>query len=420
MTVGIPVLLALEGAPAEQAVLTALGSPSSGVHVVRRCVDVADLLAAAATGTARVAVITAGLRRLDHEAVDQLTRSGVSVVGLVPAVDEPAERRMRMLGIADVVVVSADEPAAAVDLLVTLLRDGARTVPPVLTGDVDGSVDATPEGRLVAVWGPTGAPGRTTVATYLACETAARGVGTLLADADTYGGSVAQLLGLLDESPGLAAATRSVSTGALDLVALAHAAREVAPHLRVLTGIVRADRWPELRPAALAEVWARARFLAALTVVDCGFALEQDEELTYDTLAPRRNGATLATLEACDVLLAVGRADPVGVQRLLRTLPEAREAAAKASVRVVLTRVRKGPVGRDPAAQLRETLSRHAGVTDVVLVPEDQGAYDAALAGGRALHEVAPRSPARTILATLAAELMDPAPVHRGRRRLRP
>ena len=43
-------------------------------------------------------------------------------------------------------------------------------------------------GRLVAVWGPTGAPGRTTVATYLACELAGLGVSTVLADADTYGG----------------------------------------------------------------------------------------------------------------------------------------------------------------------------------------------------------------------------------------
>ena len=132
-----------------------------------------------------------------------------------------------------------------------------------------------------------------------------------------------------------------MSTGSLDLAALAQAAREVAPNLRVLTGIVRADRWPELRPAALAEVWARARFLAALTVVDCGFALEQDEELSYDTLAPRRNGATLATLEAADLVLAVGRADPVGVQRLLRTLPEVREAAPKAD----------GPRGPHPGPQ---------------------------------------------------------------------
>ncbi len=415
-TSGVPLLLAIEGAPAEQAVLAALSAPSSGVQVIRRCVDLADLLAAATAGTARVAVVAAGLRRLDHEAVDRLSRSGLLVVGLVPPDDEAAERRLLMLGISEVVAVDVEDPHRACAALLGVLRDGSRTTAVVSPGPAADVLEPVSEGRLVAVWGPTGAPGRSTVATYLACETAVLGVPTLLADADTYGGSVAQLLGLLDESPGLAAATRAVNTGSLDLEVLAGVAREVTPGLRVLTGIVRADRWPELRPAALAEVWTRARFLAAITVVDCGFGLEQDEELSYDTLAPRRNGATLTTLEEADVLLAVGRADPVGIQRLVRTLPEVRTAAPKATVRVVLTRVRKGPVGPDFEAQLRDTLARHAGVDDAVLIPEDQSGYDAALAGGRALHEVAPRSPARAALMALARELVGPQP-SAGRRR---
>ncbi len=416
MTTRVPVLLALEGAPAEAAVLAALSSRTSGVQVVRRCVDLADLLAAASAGTARVAVVTADLRRFDHESVVRLSRAGVSVVAVCPAGDEEAERRLLMLGVPDVVVVDHEHPERATDTLLTLVRAGSRTPVPVLPEAPDVEHPPTPEGRLVAVWGPTGAPGRTTTATYLACEVAALGTSTLLADADTYGGSVAQLLGLLDESPGLAAAARAVSSGTLDLAALALTARQISPQLRVLTGIVRSDRWPELRPAALAEVWSRARFLAALTVVDCGFGVEADEELSYDTLAPRRNGATLATLEAADLVLAVGRADPVGVQRLIRVLPEVRDAAPKATVRVVLTRVRKGPIGRDPEAQLSELFARHAGTTDLVLVPEDQAAYDTALASGRALGEVAPRSPARLALSALARELVEPVP-GRSRRR---
>ena len=52
----------------------------------------------------------------------------------------------------------------------------------------------------MAVWGPTGAPGRTTVAVGLATELASRGRGTLLLDADPYGGAVAQHLGVLDQA----------------------------------------------------------------------------------------------------------------------------------------------------------------------------------------------------------------------------
>ena len=122
------------------------------------------------------------------------------------------------------------------------------------------------EGRLVAVWGPTGAPGRTAIAVTLATEAATLGCATLLADADSYGGVVAQVLGLLDESPGLAAAVRQANVANLDLNALAKLARVVTPQLRVLTGIARADRWPELRPAGLTAVYALARRLAALTV----------------------------------------------------------------------------------------------------------------------------------------------------------
>ena len=61
--------------------------------------------------------------------------------------------------------------------------------------------------------GSAGAPGRTTVAVNLAAELARLGQPTVLVDADTYGGCVAQSLSLLDEAPGLAAATRSAGLG---------------------------------------------------------------------------------------------------------------------------------------------------------------------------------------------------------------
>jgi MinD-like ATPase involved in chromosome partitioning or flagellar assembly len=404
---GVPVLLALQGLPAESTLLATFARVGSGVAVVRRCVDLADLLAAASAGTSRAAIVSADLRRLDHEAVDRLRDCGVAVIGVVADPGDDAEGRLRMLGVDRIVVVSPDDPAAAAREAADLTVDlGAIPAHRPRAGSDTPLEGPGRSGSLVAVWGPTGAPGRTTVATYLACETAALGTSTVLADADTYGASAAQLLGLLDESPGLAAATRAVNAGALDLETLAQSAVEVTHDLRVLTGVVRADRWPELRPTALAQVWACSRRLADLTVVDCGFGLEQDEELSYDTVAPRRNGATLATLAEADVLLAVGRADPIGLQRLIRTLPEARAAAPRARLRVLLTRVRKGPVGRRPDRQLHESLARHAGVDEAVLVPEDQDAYDRALAEGRSLREVAPRSAARLALASLARDLV--------------
>jgi hypothetical protein len=102
-------------------------------------------------------------------------------------------------------------------------------------------------GRVVAVWGPAGAPGRTTVAIGVADEAARLGVSTLLVDADPYGGTVAPALGLLDETAGLALASRDAAAGRLDPVRLAQRSRQLRPRLRVLTGLPRADRWRELR-----------------------------------------------------------------------------------------------------------------------------------------------------------------------------
>jgi MinD-like ATPase involved in chromosome partitioning or flagellar assembly len=401
--VTVPVLAAVTGASWEAALVAGLERTPTDITVVRRCVDLADLLAAASTGTARAALLSAELRRLDRDALARLAAARVAVVGLFSPGDEQAETRLRQLGV--VHVLSADSPptdiSAAVSAALGEQQAGSdAAVAPVgwsqplaALPDLDLPVDPGPavepgSGRLVAVWGPTGAPGRTTVAVNVAAELAASGVPTLLADADVYGGVVAQVLGFLDEAPGLAAASRLANNGQLDLAALAAAAPQAAPNLRVLTGISRADRWPELRPSALDQVWLLCRSLAAVTVVDLGFCLEQDEELSFDTAAPRRNGATLATLDAADTVLAVGAADPVGMQRLVRGLAQLREVLPGALPRVVLNRVRRGTVGSEPEGQLAEALERYAGVRDPAYVPEDRETLDAALLQARALHEV--------------------------------
>ena len=430
----LPVLTAVSDARWEAQLVAALERGDLGVAVVRRCVDLADLLATAATGQARAALLSADLRRLDRDALGRLAVAGVAVVGLVPPGDEDAERRLRQLGVPHV-LPSDTTPE---ELSVAVLQAVGSTPPPT-PGERAALADprtampdlpAPPEpvgtpgtgvgtGRVVAVWGPTGAPGRTTLAVTLAAEVAELGRSALLVDADVYGGVVAQVLGLLDEAPGLAASCRLANNGGLDLAALADLARTVTPTLRVLSGIARADRWPELRPAALEVVLELCRSLAAVTVVDCGFALEQDEELAYDTAAPRRNGATLTVLEAADTVCAVGTADPVGLQRLVRGLSELKEAVPGVQPVVVVNRLRSGAVPGDAEREVRSALARYAGVHEVLLVPHDVDGLDRALAAGRTLAEAVPGSPVRAAVAAMAAQLVGvPAPAAPGRRRV--
>ena len=410
----IPILLAVTGAAAE-ADLVRRAEQAPGVRVVRRCVDVPDLLAAAATGQARAVVLADELPRLDAEAVAMLHARRIAVVAVIDPAEPSREDRLIRIGIGR--ILPAD---VAAEDLARSIADAIDSGPPPTTshfasGFVPESgveraevVEQLPgSGRLIAVWGPTGGPGRTTVAIGLAAELAARGVSTLLADADVYGGSVAQALGMLDETSGLAAAARSAAGGTLDVAVLARQSRQVEQHLLVLTGLSRADRWPELRPSAVESIWSVARSLAPCTVVDLGFCLETDEEISFDTMAPRRNGATLATLEQADEVVVVGTADPVGMARLIRGIHDLRAAVPSVTTRVVVNRVRSGPLGAAAAEAITDTLGRYAGIRPAAVLPFDQAACDAACSRGSTLVEAAGSSKLRKAMQQFAAGVVS-------------
>lgn len=399
----------------ENELVAALDRPGSAMTVLRRCVDIGDVLAMATTGQAAVAVVSADLRRLDSDAVSRLRTAGVAVVGVHPAGDQRTRGRLERIGITvlvaddagiDAVLAAARTAVAELTLLDPPpgLSDPRAALPPpgVVTEveELDGPVN---RGVVVAVWGPTGAPGRTTVATSIAVEAAQLGVPTLLIDADVYGGVVASAFGLLDESAGLAGACRLASNGRLDLGSLTSLCWSLGDDLRLLTGIARADRWPELRPSAIPGVLATARQMAPLTVVDCGFAVEADEEISFDTMAPRRNGATLAVLADADQVLVVGSCDPAGLERLIRALAELREQLPEAAARVVLNRSRPAVGSVDEA---KSAVARFAGTEVIAVLPEDRAATDRAWRRGVSLAEAAPRSPLRTATRELARSVL--------------
>ncbi|WP_134772694.1 AAA family ATPase [Ornithinimicrobium flavum] len=329
-------------------------------------------------------------------------RSDPSLVGVRPeagaATEEDLDRELRTL--VEQELAQRDHP------------EGNDRTPPGPSGPTDQPDEpAAPRerGEVVVVWGAYGSPGRTTVAVNLAAELAGVLDPVVLVDADTYGASVAQALSVLDEAPGLAAVCRAADQGTLDELALDRHAPEVRPGLRVLTGLPRPDRWPEIRESALLDVLEQARAVARWVVVDVAPLVEQDEELSFDTAAPRRNGATLTALQAADRVVVVGAGDPLGLQRLVRAL-DALEEHSRSPRTVVVTRVRPGPVGPEPGRRIGEALQRFAGVGRVVLVPEDRESLDAAMLHGQALVEARPAGPARQAVARLAAEVAGHVP----------
>lgn len=453
----VTVLCAVIG-PVEAATVAALASAFDQVDLTRRCADTAEMLAASASGLAQVAVVSADLVGLDRPVVAALHADGTRVLAVCS--DEPWQQdRMHAIG-ADAVVLATEITTRLVGLVRSVAgpggpgASGSRGGGPGWVG-ADGPAPAAPgsfafgsgDGHLasggpgggapaagphgaparppvvVAVWGPTGAPGRSTIALNLAAELtaapAARRRGGpahpaesgLFVDADTYSGAVAQMTGLLDESSGIAAACRAAGQGVLTQHRLASLTPSIGPRLRVLTGIARAARWPELSAASLEVVWQECRSLVTWTVIDCGFALECDEMLSYDTRAPQRNAATLSALAAADVVVVVGGADAVSVQRLVRALDDLRSAdlGQTQDPLVVVNRVRASAVGRRPGPVLREALLRYANVGEVHLVPDDQAACDAALLAGRTLAESAPSSAVRRAMSELAVAVRERA-----------
>jgi MinD-like ATPase involved in chromosome partitioning or flagellar assembly len=424
----ISVALALPGEECEAALLDVIEGMSGG-RVTRRCLDVAELIGLAQAGRVDVAVIGGRMLRWDRESVARLQACDVGVLAMCRTDDKA--RRMKALGVDAVVMVESGTQLKGrtdqlVDTIESLARSGSASVqhPSTTRGYAhmarsrstamiapeplgnSGSVSPGLDASMVAVWGPTGAPGRTTIACGVAGAMARAGVEVLLIDADPYGGTVAQQLGLLDEQvPGVAAACRLAHHGRLDSASLVPLVRRVSPQLSVLTGLPRADRWPELRPASLTTLWEVARTVADVVVVDTGFCLEEDEELSYDTLAPRRNAATVSAVSSADAVVAIGTADPIGVRRLVRGLDELTAVIPDVEPVVVVNRGtgkgRQSAVRRD-VEHVLHALGRHV---EVRVIPEDLVTCRRAVRDGLTVVEAVPGSAMVRALDELAQRL---------------
>ena len=442
-------LIVASGAGWEPRALTLLdGHP--GIVVLKRCVDVDDLLAAAASGQADAAVVAVDAPGLDARAVDHLRHHGVRPVAIVPGGRHGDAARLRAGRVGLHRLVADDDLDALPDALTEAddlpdpyLRGAAGPAPAgTPTGTLPGvarfpgpttpppgtppftpasatppftpasATPPAPPGRVIAVWGPGGAPGRTTVAAGVAAELARRSLATLRVDADPYGGAVAQQLGVLDEVSGLLSAARLATAGEL-AARFATVPRVLGPQLAVVTGLPRADRWVEVRPGALDELLllARARGHA---VVDTGFSLEDEPALDLGPRPPR-NHLTLAALDAADEVLVVGTADPVGLTRLARGLVDLADRLPDVPLHVVVNRMRP-TLGWGE----REIAGMVAGVAEPAglhFLPEDRPCVDRALVAGRTLVEPSPEAPLPRALAALVDALLPEAAAGPGSRR---
>lgn len=343
-------------------------------------------------------VLDADRRTLTAQLVAACDRFGIRIVALCAGAPE-----RRLAGVFG--VDACDEHAGAVDVLAS---DKA-------VGGAESEAEPS-RGRVIAVWGAAGAPGRTTTAIELACELARDGRRVALVDADAHAPSVAMATGLADEGPGFAAACRQAERGTLTAAELTRIAAPLGP-VEVLTGINRPGRWPELAHDRVQAALERCRDWADDIVVDVASSLERDEEIVSDLGGPRRNAATLAALASADLIVAVVSADPIGVARFVRAHVDLRSVVGATPVKIVVNKSRTGPVGLDARAQVRRTLERYTDAREVWFLPWDPKAADAAMLAAQPVAHVAARSALAGAVRRFVGEAIEPpVPVRRGGR----
>lgn len=411
-----------------------------GHKVARRCADAAELLATAHIGLGTVAVVSANLPGLDRRMVQLLASDNVGLVVLNEPDDQFSAQRLGALGITEALTYADLEGY----LLGAIDRAQSKaTAEHLPTFDFD-FPDLPPpppglqhRGKVIAVWGTNGAPGRTTVAVNLAfalemgaghnpktpkrrtkrSAQLSQELGTLLVDADTHGPSITQTLGLLDEGSGLAQACHLADQGLLTGAGLQESCAALTPNLDLLTGLSRVTRWPEISGSALEAVYFHARQNNRWVIADCAAPTEADELLSFDTRAPQRNAATLASAQASDAVIVVGKADPVGLKRLVDTLTEVQENPVfhGAAVVVVINQMRGGGAGPAARATISDMLAQFCQILEPVFLPYDLAVLDKAMMRGKALVEEAPGSSfAKQIFALarfLDSNLTDRQPV---------
>ncbi|PMC98933.1 chromosome partitioning protein, partial [Brevibacterium paucivorans] len=104
----------------------------------------------------------------------------------------------------------------------------------------------------------------------------------------------------------IAALCRSAES--LDDTVISRCIARVRDGLDVVTGLSRADRWPEVRAGALTAVLEELAKRYPVVIVDVSARIDPDDPLAdpfYD-----RHAATRAVLDAADDVIVVGAAEP--------------------------------------------------------------------------------------------------------------
>lgn len=324
--------------PFETEVIQELNAQSSKFSVQRRCADLQETRACVSAGLGSIVIAEGGASGLDAAVVDEFHAADIFVLVVhddpvsAPSLGEDA-RCDRSSG------------KFVVETLTLGIRNRmlgeSQPPPPPVPAEMT-PVQTDYEGRMIAVWGTSGAPGRSTIAVNLAHALALSGRKVTVVDADAHAPSLAHMLGFDAPESGLLSASILRNQGELSSPHLDDQRIQVEEHFNLLSGLTRADRWRSLHPAAINEVLRELRKLGDV-IVDLSDGLSDDDPSQL-TFVPTPQDINRDILDQADQFIAVARADAVGLTRLAHTLFDAEENGLQPQL-LVINKARRAGTG---------------------------------------------------------------------------
>ena len=377
----------------EAPLIQAIQRHGETLAIVRRCADLAEVIAAGRAGVADLAVIDGADPDLTAEAVDALRSCGMAVVALG---SHALRARLVSLGVAS--VAAPGSPEQVVNSLIAATRN-VRVQASIADVQPPPPPPPSSPGTVIAVWGTSGAPGRTTLAAGIA-TILARTAPTLLVDADTANPTIAHLLGVPVQASGLSILARTASRGPLTPQDVQSAAVQRSEGLRVITGLVTGHRWREVSRPSIESIIGALRLSARYSVVDIA-----STSLEKSSRGASRDDAALGVLERVDRLVIVARGDIVGINRLSFLASWWAEHGVDCPITLIVNRVSTDAIGARPVASLQDAIGAFMPEQVFHVVSEDAGVQRAALRG-KALGESGTHCKASDELEAIVAQWM--------------
>lgn len=262
-------------------------------------------------------------------------------------------------------------------------------------------------GQIVVVWGPSGAPGRTTVAISVASLVAKAGHKVVLIDGDTESPSIAPLLGLTAESSGLLTSCRIARSAPVNVEdVLARSVTYTGTQLScvVLTGLVGKANYSDVDSLAFGRVLDSLTHAGYHVVIDVGAALAHEPGDAIGGV--RRNGVAITSLERADSVLVVLRPHLVSALRLIREWGRVQELAPRAKTRVLINGV--SPHHQPALLETQHTLWEFTGVTDTTVLVAADDVVQRATTNTCTVAEIGPKNNLALALAPLVKEFFPP------------